>query len=97
MKNEAYIYVLDALPMFFAILLLNIFHPGRVLVGPESEFPKLSRKQKKALKEEKKKEEKARKKAEKERRRSRSRRGERNVVEHTSGQAGRENVRGLGR
>ncbi|KAJ7455893.1 hypothetical protein FB451DRAFT_1342275 [Mycena latifolia] len=28
------------LPMFVALLLWNIFHPGQVLVGPESEFPK---------------------------------------------------------
>jgi len=47
-------YALDALPMFFAVLLLNIWHPGRYLVGPESEFPKLSRQEKKALKREKK-------------------------------------------
>jgi hypothetical protein len=36
--------------MFIAILLLNVLHPGRVLVGPESEFPSLTRKQKKELK-----------------------------------------------
>ncbi|KAF2177081.1 RTA1-domain-containing protein [Zopfia rhizophila CBS 207.26] len=52
--HEAYMYALDALPMFLAILLLNIWHPGHYLVGPESEFPRLSRKEKKALKREKK-------------------------------------------
>lgn len=40
--------------MMVALLLLAIFHPGRYLVGPESEFPRLSRKEKKAAKKEKK-------------------------------------------
>ncbi|KAF2110882.1 hypothetical protein BDV96DRAFT_583099 [Lophiotrema nucula] len=31
------------------MLLIIVFHLGRVLRGPESEFPKLSRKEKKAL------------------------------------------------
>ncbi|KAM7186224.1 RTA1 like domain containing protein, partial [Naviculisporaceae sp. PSN 640] len=48
--NEIYIYVLDCLPMMIALLILAIFHPGRYLVGPESEFPKISRKEKKAIK-----------------------------------------------
>lgn len=41
--NEAYIYGFDAAPMALAILLLNIFHPGRVLKGPDSEFTKMSK------------------------------------------------------
>jgi hypothetical protein len=52
--------------MMTALLILAIFHPGRTLVGPDSEFPKLSRKEKKALKaakKEAKKEEKAAKRA----------------------------------
>lgn len=52
--NEVYVYVLDATPMFLALLLLSLFHPGLTLVGPESEFPRMSRKEKKRLKEEKK-------------------------------------------
>lgn len=48
--NEVYIYALDVLPMMIALLILAIFHPGRYLVGPESEFPKISRKEKKAMK-----------------------------------------------
>jgi len=40
--------------MLLAALLLNIVHPGLVLKGPESEFPHLSRKEKKMLKQEKK-------------------------------------------
>lgn len=41
--------------MFFALLLFNAVHPGRILVGPESEFPKkakLSKAEKKAAKQE---------------------------------------------
>jgi len=40
--------------MLLAAILLNIIHPGLVLKGPESEFPHLSRKEKKMLKQEKK-------------------------------------------
>lgn len=40
--------------MMVALLLLVIFHPGRFLVGPDSEFPKLSRAEKKQLKAERK-------------------------------------------
>ncbi|KAJ6258386.1 hypothetical protein Dda_6426 [Drechslerella dactyloides] len=52
--HEVFFYVLEATPMFMACLTWNIFHPGRFLVGPDSEFPRLSRKEKKALKAEKK-------------------------------------------
>lgn len=52
--NEAYVYCLDASPMFLALVLLSVLHPGRVLVGPESEFPRLSRREKKTRKQEKK-------------------------------------------
>lgn len=40
--------------MMVALLLLAIYHPGRYLLGPESEFPHLTRKEKKVLKQEKK-------------------------------------------
>lgn len=40
--------------MMVASLILVIYHPGRYLVGPDSEFPRLSRKEKKAAKREKK-------------------------------------------
>lgn len=72
LTSEAYPYVLDALPMFLALVVLNIFHPGRVLQGPDSEFPRLSRAEKKRIKREK-KEMKAARKAE--RRAARSGRG----------------------
>ena len=40
--------------MLVAISLLCLVHPGRILVGPESEFPRLSPKEKKELKRQKK-------------------------------------------
>ena len=44
-------YVLDALPMALALFAMAICHPGRSLVGPDSEFPKSpTRKEKKAAK-----------------------------------------------
>ncbi|KXX74504.1 Protein RTA1 [Madurella mycetomatis] len=52
--HEEYIYALDCFPMMVASLILVIYHPGRYLVGPDSEFPRLSRKEKKAAKREKK-------------------------------------------
>ncbi|EEQ32740.1 RTA1 domain-containing protein [Microsporum canis CBS 113480] len=45
--NENAFYILDASPMFLALLALNIFHPGRFLVGPGSEFEKKPKKDKK--------------------------------------------------
>lgn len=42
---------LDALPMFVAIVLMNVVHPARILQGEGSEFPKgPSRKEKKEAK-----------------------------------------------
>ncbi|TVY31867.1 hypothetical protein LSUB1_G008679 [Lachnellula subtilissima] len=52
--HEAFFYCLDALPIFLAIAIMNVIHPGHVLVGPDSDFPRLSRAQKKAAKAEKK-------------------------------------------
>src|SRR5882757_6050754 len=48
---EAYFYCLEALPMIISLVIFNIVHPGFVLVGPSSEFPKKvkkSREEKKA-------------------------------------------------
>ncbi|TVY14480.1 Protein RTA1 [Lachnellula arida] len=53
-SHEAFFYCLDALPIFLAITIMNLIHPGHVLVGPDSDFPKVSRAQKKAAKAEKK-------------------------------------------
>ncbi|KDQ59342.1 hypothetical protein JAAARDRAFT_34082 [Jaapia argillacea MUCL 33604] len=57
--HEAFFYCLEAIPMLSAMVLYNIWHPGRVLVGPESEFPKKPKKEKKTRRE--RKEEKKRK------------------------------------
>lgn len=56
--------------MLLALLILCVFHPGRILVGAESEFPRVSRKEKKAIKKEKK----DKKKAEKEEKKARKQR-----------------------
>ena len=49
--HEAYFMALDALPMLIAIVLMNIVHPGRILQGEGSEFPKgPTRKEKKEAK-----------------------------------------------
>jgi len=50
--HEAYPLALDGAPMFLALVLMNIFHPGTVLRGPGSEFT--SRKERKQQKREKK-------------------------------------------
>ncbi|KAJ7748794.1 RTA1 like protein-domain-containing protein [Mycena maculata] len=41
--HEAPFYCLEATPMFLALLLWNVYHPGQILVGPESEFPRRRR------------------------------------------------------
>lgn len=51
--HEAYSYALDAFPMLVAFLILAIWHPGRVLQGPHSDF-RLVRAEKKAAKKAKK-------------------------------------------
>ncbi|KAF4496485.1 phospholipid-translocating ATPase [Fusarium agapanthi] len=63
--HEEYPLGLDATPILIALVLLNIMHPGFVLRGPDSEFPKLSRKEKKAIKQQKKMEKKRAKEAKK--------------------------------
>lgn len=55
--HEVYFYVLDALPLLVACGLMNAVHPGRILVGEGSEFPRVSRREKKARKSERKEEE----------------------------------------
>ncbi|KAK0510762.1 hypothetical protein JMJ35_007194 [Cladonia borealis] len=45
-RHEAYQYVFDSTLMLFALILFNIFHPGRLMPGKEADFP--SRKQRKA-------------------------------------------------
>jgi hypothetical protein len=49
--HEAPFYCLEATPMFCALLLWNVYHPGQILVGPDSEFPKKVKKSKRGEKE----------------------------------------------
>ncbi|KND88821.1 hypothetical protein TOPH_06534, partial [Tolypocladium ophioglossoides CBS 100239] len=53
LTHEIYPFLLDAFPMLLALVLLNACHPGLVLRGPHGEFPRLSRAEKKALKQQK--------------------------------------------
>jgi hypothetical protein len=39
--HEIYFYVLEAAPMFLALLAFNIVHPGMIMTGPGSEMPGL--------------------------------------------------------
>lgn len=39
--HEAYFYILEAVPMIFAIFVFNVTHPGSILLGPDSELPSL--------------------------------------------------------
>ena len=45
-KHEVYQYIFDSTMMLFALALLNVVHPGRIMRGKECDFP--SRKQRKA-------------------------------------------------
>lgn len=38
-NKEVYQYTLDSLPMLLALILLNIFHPGRLMPGSQCDFP----------------------------------------------------------
>lgn len=49
LTNEIYPFALDAVPMILALTILNVMHPGLVLRGPNSEFPSLSRAEKRAM------------------------------------------------
>ncbi|ESZ96750.1 hypothetical protein SBOR_2894 [Sclerotinia borealis F-4128] len=48
--HEWYFMVLDPLPMLIAVALINMVHPGRILVGEGSEYPRLSSREKKGVK-----------------------------------------------
>lgn len=47
-------YVFDEMPMFLALVVFNIYHPGRVLIGLESDYPVLTKEEKATAKREKK-------------------------------------------
>lgn len=38
-NNEGWQYGLDSLPMLIALLLFNLFHPGRVMPADETKIP----------------------------------------------------------
>jgi hypothetical protein len=65
-RHEIFLYMFDCLPMFLALVIFNITHPGRIMTGPDSYWPKLTKEEKKAKKAEKKsqREEKKREKIE---------------------------------
>ena len=44
--EEVWAYVFDSLPMFIALVMFNVVHPGRIMTGKEADFP--SRKERKA-------------------------------------------------
>jgi hypothetical protein len=43
--HEAYQYCLDSAPMICSLVILNVFHPGRIMPGGDSNLP--SRKERK--------------------------------------------------
>jgi len=47
-QHEEYQYIFDSTLMFIALVLFNVFHPGRMMPGKESNWPK--RKERKAMK-----------------------------------------------
>ncbi|EGX90799.1 RTA1 domain protein [Cordyceps militaris CM01] len=63
--NETYPLVLDAMPMVLALVLLNVMHPGLVLRGPDGEFPRMTRREKKTRKQQMKEEKKRKKETKK--------------------------------
>ncbi|KAF4153602.1 hypothetical protein CNMCM6069_000617 [Aspergillus lentulus] len=38
-QHEWYMYVFDAVPMWFAIVVWNVVHPGAILKGPDAKMP----------------------------------------------------------
>jgi hypothetical protein len=58
-------YVFDEMPMFLVLVLFHIYHPGYALVGPESNYPTLTKEEKAIAKEQKKKRKMERKRAKK--------------------------------
>ncbi|KAJ5734846.1 hypothetical protein N7533_013249 [Penicillium manginii] len=53
-NHEIFIYIFDSLPMFFALVIFNVIHPGKIFVGPDANWPKPSKEEKKAAKQAKK-------------------------------------------
>ncbi|GFF54145.1 protein RTA1 [Aspergillus udagawae] len=38
-RHEWYLYVFDAVPMWFAIMVWNVVHPGAIIRGPDAKMP----------------------------------------------------------
>lgn len=53
-RHEIFFYIFDTIPMLVGFSLFNIYHPGRIFVGPESESPKVTRAERKEEKRRKK-------------------------------------------
>ncbi|MCJ1318600.1 hypothetical protein MMC15_003930 [Xylographa vitiligo] len=49
-SHEIYFYAFDAMPMLLALITMNVVHPGRILVGPGSELPRMRWRRKRAVK-----------------------------------------------
>ncbi|KAL2851171.1 hypothetical protein BJY01DRAFT_245107 [Aspergillus pseudoustus] len=49
-NHEVLEYIFDSMPMFFALIIFNVAHPGKILVGPDAEWPKVIKEEKKASK-----------------------------------------------
>jgi len=58
--NEYFIFIFDITPMFLALFTFNLYHPGRTLQGPDSQYAKVTKQEKIELKEQKKREKQAR-------------------------------------
>lgn len=54
--HEIFLYMFDSLPMFIVLVLFNLVHPSRILIGPDAQWPKLSKEEKRARKDLKKRE-----------------------------------------
>lgn len=52
-RHEFFVYVFDTVPMFLVLIAFNGYHPGKILVGANSEYPKLTKKVKQKIKSEK--------------------------------------------
>lgn len=48
--HEWYAYVFDAVPMFFALVILNVWNPGKILQGPGADFSQQDKERKQAKK-----------------------------------------------
>jgi hypothetical protein len=45
-RNEWYTWVFDSTPMLLCLIILNVFHPGKILRGPRCDFSEENRQRK---------------------------------------------------